>query len=183
MPAADVAKAAGKVVEPILPGIVFHHNFGYPVGIGYPGTWIEFLGFFLRVDNPRPLEAGMVFHLPMSFRKFGEFGVNQSHTIRIRADGPAEALTKTEARLKVLAGSVAARDVHVRARGRATTSRSRSSCRASEPSMRARASTASGSPTSASGATPGSRWACSRPRRRASSLRPPSPTPTSATRR
>jgi Xaa-Pro dipeptidase len=102
VPAADVAKAAGVVVEPILSGIVFHHNFGYPVGIGYPGTWIEFLGFFLRVDNPRPLEAGMVFHLPMSFRKFGEFGVNQSHTIRIRADGPAEALTRTEARLKVL---------------------------------------------------------------------------------
>ena len=46
----------------------------------------------------------MVFHLPMSFRKFGEFGVNQSHTIVITDDGPAEALTKTEARLQVLAG-------------------------------------------------------------------------------
>lgn len=104
-PAADVARAAGKVVEPILPGIVFHHNFGYPVGIGYPGTWIEFLGFFLRIDNPRPLKPGMVFHLPMSFRKFGEFGCNQSHTIRISEDGPAEALTKTDARLRVLAGA------------------------------------------------------------------------------
>lgn len=102
VPAADVARAAGKVVEPILDGIVFHHNFGYPVGIGYPGTWIETLGFFLRIDNPRPLKAGMVFHLPMSFRKFGEFGVNQSHTIRISEDGPAEALTQTEARLKIL---------------------------------------------------------------------------------
>ena len=101
LPAQEVARAAGKVVEPILDGIVFHHNFGYPVGIGYPGTWIETLGFFLRIDNPRPLEAGMVFHLPMSFRKFGEFGVNQSHTMLITEDG-AEALTKTEARLKVL---------------------------------------------------------------------------------
>lgn len=105
VPAAEVARAAGKVVEPILEGIVFHHNFGYPVGIGYPGTWIETLGFFLRVDNPRPLKPGMVFHLPMSFRKFGEFGANQSHTIRISEDGPAEALTKTEARLRVLGGA------------------------------------------------------------------------------
>ena len=105
VPAADVARAAGRVVEPILDDIVFHHNFGYPVGIGYPGTWIETLGFFIRIDNPRPLKPGMVFHLPMSFRKFGEFGANQSHTIRISEDGPAEALTKTEARLRVLGGA------------------------------------------------------------------------------
>jgi Xaa-Pro dipeptidase len=101
IPASDVAHAAGEVVAPILDKVVFHHNFGYPVGIGYPGTWIETLGFFLRVDNPRPLEAGMVFHLPMSFRKFGEWGINQSHTMLITANG-AEALTKTPARLHVL---------------------------------------------------------------------------------
>ena len=99
--AAEVARAAGAVLEPVLPEVVFHHNFGYPVGIGYPGTWIEALGFFLRVDNPRPLAAGMVFHLPMSFRKFGEWGINQSHTMLITDHG-AEALTTTPARLQVL---------------------------------------------------------------------------------
>ncbi|MFO1378744.1 MAG: Xaa-Pro peptidase family protein [Steroidobacteraceae bacterium] len=99
--AADVAHAAGAVLAPILDGIVFHHNFGYPVGIGYPGTWIESLGFFLRVDNPRPLAPGMVFHLPMSLRKFGEWGINQSHTMVITDTG-AEALTRTPARLNVL---------------------------------------------------------------------------------
>jgi Xaa-Pro dipeptidase len=101
VPAADVARAAGEILAPILDKVVFHHNFGYPVGIGYPGTWIESLGFFLRVDNPRPLQAGMVFHLPMSLRKFGEWGINQSHTMLITEDG-AEALTKTPARLQVL---------------------------------------------------------------------------------
>ncbi len=101
VPAADVARAAGAVLAPILDSVVFHHNFGYPVGIGYPGTWIETLGFFLRVDNPRPLAAGMVFHLPMSLRKFGEWGINQSHTMLI-TDSGAETLTKTEARLQVL---------------------------------------------------------------------------------
>jgi Xaa-Pro dipeptidase len=102
VPAADVARAAGAVLAPVLDSVVFHHNFGYPVGIGYPGTWIEALGFFLRVDNPRPLQAGMVFHLPMSLRRFGEWGINQSHTMLITDTG-AEALTKTPARLEVLA--------------------------------------------------------------------------------
>jgi Xaa-Pro aminopeptidase len=101
VPAQDVARAAGDVLAPVLSGVVFHHNFGYPVGIGYPGTWIETLGFFLRVDNPLPLEAGMVFHLPMSLRRYGEYGINQSHTMLVTEDG-AEALTKTPARLQVL---------------------------------------------------------------------------------
>jgi len=96
-----VALAAGAVLEPVLPDVVFHHNFGYPVGIGYPGTWIETLGYFIRTDNPRPLRAGMVFHLPMSLRKYGEFGINQSHTMLVTEDG-TETLTQTPARLEVL---------------------------------------------------------------------------------
>jgi Xaa-Pro dipeptidase len=102
-PASEVATAALDVVRPILDDVVFHHYFGYPVGLGYPGTWIETLGFFIRVDEPRPLEAGMTFHLPMSFRKYGEWAVNQSHTILVTETG-AEALTRTEARLQVMPG-------------------------------------------------------------------------------
>ena len=48
-----------------------------------------------------PLRAGMVFHLPMSLRKFGEWGINQSHTMLITEAG-TETLTKTPARLQVL---------------------------------------------------------------------------------
>jgi Xaa-Pro dipeptidase len=101
-PASEVARIAGEVVAPILDGVVFHHYFGYPVGIGLPPSWIEALGFFIRVDEDRPLEEGMVFHLPMSFRKYGEWGINQSHTVLVQAHG-AEALTRTEAALQVLA--------------------------------------------------------------------------------
>ncbi|CAN5821469.1 Xaa-Pro peptidase family protein [soil metagenome] len=101
-PASEVAKIVGEVVAPILDRVVFHHYFGYPVGIGMPPSWIEALGFFIRVDEDRPLEEGMVFHLPMSFRRYGEWGINQSHTMLVRADG-AEALTRTEAALQVLA--------------------------------------------------------------------------------
>lgn len=101
VPCSEVAKAALAVLEPVLPGLVFHHDFGYPVGIHYPLSWNEQLGCMLRVDNPRPLEAGMVFHLPMSLRKRGEFGIGQSHTIVITETG-AEPLTRSPHGLRVV---------------------------------------------------------------------------------
>lgn len=101
-PASEVARAAREVVEPILDTVVFHHFYGYPVGIGFPPSWIEGLGAYIREDEQRPLEAGMVFHLPMSFRRYGEWGINQSHTMLVTDDG-AEALTRTEAALRILA--------------------------------------------------------------------------------
>jgi Xaa-Pro dipeptidase len=99
--ASDVAKAALANVEPLLGSMIFHHYFGYPVGLGYPPTWIEHLGYFVRVDNDRPLEAGMVFHLPMSFRKYGEYAVNLSQTMLV-GEPSSEPLSKTPARLQVV---------------------------------------------------------------------------------
>ena len=98
-PAKDVAAAGLRFIAPVEKDIVFHHNFGYPVGLGYPPTWIETLGFFLRANNPEPVEAGMVFHLPMSLRVAGRFGVCLSHTMSVTADGGV-ALTRTPARLR-----------------------------------------------------------------------------------
>jgi Xaa-Pro dipeptidase len=100
-PARDVAAAGLRQVAPVEEGIVFHHNFGYPVGLGYPPSWIETLGFFIRADNPTPLEAGMVFHLPMSLRVAGRFGVCLSHTMLVTAEGGV-ALTRSPARLREL---------------------------------------------------------------------------------
>ena len=97
--AAHVARTAQAILEPVLPGHVFHYNFGYPVGIGYPPSWIEEIDFLIRKDNPRPLEAGMTFHLPMSVRKYGEYGVNLSQTILVGED-ETEALAYTPARLQ-----------------------------------------------------------------------------------
>ena len=98
VPADHVARTALAILEPVLPGHVFHYNFGYPVGIGYPPSWIEELDFLMRADNPRPLQAGMTFHLPMSVRKYGEYGVNLSQTILVGED-ETEALARTPARL------------------------------------------------------------------------------------
>jgi Xaa-Pro dipeptidase len=100
VPAGDVARAGLAELEGVLPGLMFHHTFGYPVGIGFPFTWTEALGYLLRAENTEPLEAGMTFHLPISLRRFGEFGVNQSHTILVTESG-AEPLTRSTARLLV----------------------------------------------------------------------------------
>jgi Xaa-Pro dipeptidase len=99
--AGDVARAAGAILKPLLPDLMFHGNFGYTVGLGYPPTWTERLGFQLRPDNHQPLEAGMTFHLPVSLRKFGEWGICQSHTVLITDTG-CEPLTTAEARLQIV---------------------------------------------------------------------------------
>jgi Xaa-Pro dipeptidase len=88
-----------RPIAPVEKDVVFHHNFGYPVGLGYPPSWIETLGYFLRANNPEPVEAGMVFHLPMSLRVAGQFGVCLSHTMLVTANGGV-ALTRTPARLR-----------------------------------------------------------------------------------
>ena len=99
--ARDVAARGLAALESVLEGHIFHYYFGYPVGIGYPPTWIESLGFFIRADNDRPLERGMAFHLPMSIRKYGEYGVNLSHTLVVE-DGGARVLGSSPARLAVV---------------------------------------------------------------------------------
>ena len=85
--AREVAEAGLRFIRPVESEVVFHYYFGYPVGIGYPPSWIEGLGFFIRTDNPAPLEAGMVFHLPMSLRVAGQYGVCLSQTMLVTPDG------------------------------------------------------------------------------------------------
>ena len=94
----DVAGAGRRALDPILKNYVFHYNFGYPVGVGYPPSWIEELGYFIRDGNVRPLEAGMLFHLPMSIRKYGEHAVNLSHTILVGEERTVP-ITNSPARL------------------------------------------------------------------------------------
>jgi Xaa-Pro aminopeptidase len=100
--ASEVARIAGSIMAPaVASGLRFHGNFGYTVGLGYPPTWTERLGFQLRADNDAPLEAGMTFHLPVSLRKYGEWGICQSETLLITQMG-AEPLTRSTPRLHVI---------------------------------------------------------------------------------
>lgn len=97
----DVVRAAALCIDPIRSDVVFHNMYGYPVGIAYYGTWIERLGCYLLAGDQTVLESGMVFHLPISLRKYGQWGVNLSQTILITDDG-AQPLSARGAELRVL---------------------------------------------------------------------------------
>ena len=90
--ASEVASVAAAKIAPIRDRILFHEVYGYPVGIGFPPTWGEESGFAIVVNNHRPLEAGMVFHIPMTLRINGRMGVGLSQTFVVTDDG-AEVLS------------------------------------------------------------------------------------------
>jgi Xaa-Pro aminopeptidase len=98
VPAGQVARAALECLAPVRGKTHFHGLVAYSVGLGFPTTRYESLGYELREGNEKLLAEGMAFHVVMSLRKFGEFGVSQSHTVVITADG-AEAITKSPAAL------------------------------------------------------------------------------------
>ncbi len=91
--ASDVAGIAESLIAPIRSEVLFHEVYGYPVGIGFPPTWGEESGFALVTSNHRPLEAGMVFHIPMTLRVNGEFGVGLSETFVVTEKGAPETLS------------------------------------------------------------------------------------------
>ncbi len=89
----DVAAAGRAALAPIRERISFHDLYAYPVGIGFPPTWIENPDFYLSADNHEPLVAGMVFHLPLTLRVLGQFGAGFSEALIVTDDG-AEPLSK-----------------------------------------------------------------------------------------
>ncbi|MDV6013779.1 aminopeptidase P family protein [Haloechinothrix sp. LS1_15] len=95
---AEVATAAARAVGPLPQGVIFHHLFGYPVGLAHKPHWMDGAPFYIAADNQAPLEAGMVFHIPASFRLFGRTGVGLSHTFVVEPSG-ARTLTHGRARL------------------------------------------------------------------------------------
>ena len=92
VPASDVAEAGRAVVDRINDTIHFHYYFAYSVGIAFPPTWLESAEFGILLNNPKPLQTGMVFHFPMTLRVKGEFGIGQSQTVIVTETG-AEVLS------------------------------------------------------------------------------------------
>lgn len=87
VPACEIARAAHDTMRFIENEVQYHYNFGYSVGISYPPHWLEDSAFYLTEANPRPLQAGMVFHLPLTFRILGQCAAGMSHTIAVTEDG------------------------------------------------------------------------------------------------
>lgn len=99
--ASAVAETGKKRVSQIRDQILFHDVYGYPVGIGFPPTWAEESAFGLMVNNHRPLEANMVFHIPMTHRVYAEWGVGLSQTIVVTETG-CEVMSRTPLALCVV---------------------------------------------------------------------------------
>ncbi|TCP50039.1 Xaa-Pro dipeptidase [Tamaricihabitans halophyticus] len=96
--AAEVARAGRAAIGVIPDDVVFHQLFGYPVGLAHKPHWMDGAPFYLTVDNEQPLEAGMAFHVPASFRIFGRSVVGLSHTFLVTESG-TRVLTKGDAEL------------------------------------------------------------------------------------
>lgn len=90
--ASELAAIGRRIVGKIRPDIIFHYTFGYPVGINFPPSWLEESNFLLVKDNHEALRPGMVFHLPMSLRSYGRFGIGLSETVHV-TDRGTEVLT------------------------------------------------------------------------------------------
>lgn len=95
--AAEARRALGKVED----WVIFHYNFGYPVGLAHPPTWMDGAPFYLTQHNSGQIQAGMVFHIPSSFRALGAGGVGLSQTVLVRAAG-VEVITPGAAELSYI---------------------------------------------------------------------------------
>lgn len=96
----DVAMAAKKVYSRVQDLAHFGGTYGYNVGIGFPPTWSEALTWFAEGVEQEML-PGMTFHMPITYRVPGRFGVGMSETIAITEDG-CETLTEQERDLYVV---------------------------------------------------------------------------------
>lgn len=92
VPCAQVAARAGAALGTLPDDVVFHQLFGYPVGLAHKPHWMDGEPFHITAANDEPLQEGMVFHIPASFRSFGHRGIGLSQTFVVERDG-ARALT------------------------------------------------------------------------------------------
>lgn len=93
--ASDVARAAKRHLPLDAPDLVFHHVYGYSVGIGFPPTWADDPTLEITEGNDFVLTPGMVFHSTISPRIFMRYGVAVSETWAVTDDG-VEVLTRCE---------------------------------------------------------------------------------------
>ncbi|MXY42655.1 MAG: aminopeptidase P family protein [Dehalococcoidia bacterium] len=74
-------------------GFVFHGNFGYAIGAGFPPTWADDTEAIMScIDTV--LRPGMVFHHPVALRRMGRYGTAFSETTVVTEDG-CEVLTRS----------------------------------------------------------------------------------------
>jgi Xaa-Pro aminopeptidase len=90
---AEAVAAEGRKALPLDDSsVVFHHTYGYSIGLGLPAEWSDDMLLRLREGNTTVLEPGMVFHATMGLRRRDRYGAVCSETIAVTDTG-CEALT------------------------------------------------------------------------------------------
>lgn len=86
-PCAAPHEAAQAVIDAAGYTAAFRKRIGYSMGVAFAPDWGEgtILSLFTGVD--RPLEPGMVFHLPATLRSYGAFTVGVSETVIVTETG------------------------------------------------------------------------------------------------
>ena len=94
---AMAAKAAHKAIDDIA---FFLGAYGYTIGIGYPPTWAETIGFIAEGAED-VFQPGMAFHLPIAMRVPGRYGVSLSESVLVNETG-CEPLADHPRRLRII---------------------------------------------------------------------------------
>lgn len=82
----DVAMEAQKAHKAVDDLAYFLGAYGYTVGVGFPPTWADTIGFISQ-GAEEVFQPGMVFHLPIGMRVPGRYGVSLSETVLVTQDG------------------------------------------------------------------------------------------------
>lgn len=87
VPCAIPHEAAQAVIDAAGYGPAFRKRIGYAMGVAFAPDWGEggLLSLFSGVE--RPIEPGMVFHLPATLRRYGAWTVGASETVIVTEDG------------------------------------------------------------------------------------------------
>ena len=89
----EVAQVGWESILTAGDGFVFHGNFGYAIGAGFPPTWADDTGAIMSgIDTV--LRPGVVFHHPVALRRMGRYGTAFSETTVVTEDG-CEVLTSS----------------------------------------------------------------------------------------
>ncbi|MDA1280069.1 MAG: Xaa-Pro peptidase family protein, partial [Chloroflexi bacterium] len=91
-PACDVFEAGRAVIDAGDVNYKQGRRIAYGIGIAFPPGWDEGDIFSINVDERRPLEAGMTFHLITTMRPKGLGAIGNSDTVLITDEG-VETLT------------------------------------------------------------------------------------------
>lgn len=98
--ASEVALKAKAAWLPISEQLIWHGNYAYSVGIGFPPDWNDALALITE-DSDLILQPGMCFHTTTSLREPLHYGTAMSETVLITETGN-EVLTGTARELYVV---------------------------------------------------------------------------------